>query len=160
MAKRKGGGTINLVTALLKPVIDEHGFSIWDIRFEKEGPDWFLRVLIDPIDGDMDMEACEKLARAINPIIDEADPIEESYYLEVGSPGIGRKLTQPVHFEQLQGEEVLVHLIRTQEGMRDVVGILKGKTEQTVTVQVEDQDMEFDMPSISYIKLNDDANLF
>ena len=87
------------------PVVEGMGLRLWDVRFEKEGPDWFLRVLIDR-DEPLDTDTCEAVSRAIDPLLDEADPIEQSYYLEVGSPGLGRRLTRPEHYEAAQGPEV------------------------------------------------------
>ena len=81
---------------------------------KKEGPDWFLRVLIDR-DEPLDTDTCEAVSRAIDPLLDEADPIEQSYYLEVGSPGLGRRLTRPEHYEQLKGQKCAAHLIRPDE---------------------------------------------
>ena len=92
MAKEKGG-TVQAVEALVAPVLARLGMRLWDVRFEKEGPDWFLRIFIDR-DEPLDMNACEDATRAINPVLDEADPISQSYYREVGSPGLGCKLTQ------------------------------------------------------------------
>ena len=81
---------------------------------KKEGPDWFLRVLIDR-DEPLDTDTCEAVSRAIDPILDEADPIDQSYYLEVGGPGLGRRLTRPEHYEQLKGQKCAAHLIRPDE---------------------------------------------
>ncbi len=97
MAKGKGGNTVAVVERIARPVVEALGYRLWDVRYEKEGPDHFLRVFIDK-DGDMDTADCEKVSRALDPLIDEADPIEESYYFEVGSPGLGRRLTRPEHF--------------------------------------------------------------
>ena len=160
MAKEKGGSKVMKVHSLVAPILEEMGFSIWDVRFEKEGPDYFLKILIDPKEGTMDMDMCEKASRAINPIIDEADPIPESYYMEVGSPGLGRKLTKQEHYDILKGNEILVHLIRAQDGVRDVVGILKEKTADKIIVVAEEKEILIDVKNVSYTKLNDDANLF
>ena len=116
MANRKGaGGTAQAVEALVRPVVEAMGLCIWDVRFEKEGPDWFLRIYLDG-GRPLDMEACEAATRAINPVLDEADPISQSYYLEVGSPGLGRRLTRDEHFTAKRGEKVRAHLIRADEG--------------------------------------------
>ena len=105
MANRKGaGGTAQAVEALVRPVVEAMGLCIWDVRFEKEGPDWFLRIYLDGGGRPLDMEACEAATRAINPVLDEADPISQSYYLEVGSPGLGRRLTRDEHFTAKRGE--------------------------------------------------------
>lgn len=89
MAKQSGGNTAQRVEALVRPVVEGMGLRLWDVVFEKEGPDWYLRVLIDR-DGTMDTDTCAEVSHALDPILDEADPIDQSYYLEVGSPGLGR----------------------------------------------------------------------
>ena len=93
MAKQSGGNTAQRVEALVRPTVEGMGLRLWDVVFEKEGPDWYLRVLIDK-DGTMDTDTCAEVSHALDPILDEADPIDQSYYLEVGSPGLGRKLTR------------------------------------------------------------------
>ena len=100
--KPQQGSAVKVVEALVRPVVEGMDLRLWDVRFEKEGPDWFLRVLIDR-DEPLDTDTCEAVSRAIDPLLDEADPIEQSYYLEVGSPGLGRRLTRPEHYEQLKG---------------------------------------------------------
>ena len=126
MANRKGaGGTAQAVEALVRPVVEAMGLCIWDVRFEKEGPDWFLRIYLDGGGRPLDMEACEAATRAINPVLDEADTISQSYYLEVGSPGLGRRLTRPEHFAAFVGRPVRARLIRPLEnGQRELTGIL------------------------------------
>ena len=124
--KPQQGSAVKVVEALVRPVVEGMDLRLWDVRFEKEGPDWFLRVLIDR-DEPLDTDTCEAVSRAIDPLLDEADPIEQSYYLEVGSPGLGRRLTRPEHYEQLKGQKCAAHLIRPDEqGRRDYAGILRG----------------------------------
>ena len=124
--KPQQGSAVKVVEALVRPVVEGMDLRLWDVRFEKEGPDWFLRVLIDR-DEPLDTDTCEAVSRAIDPLLDEADPIEQSYYLEVGSPGLGRRLTRPEHYEQLKGRKCAAHLIRPDEqGRRDYAGILQG----------------------------------
>ena len=161
MAKEKVGGTVPLVEALVTPVLEELGLRLWDVRFEKEGPDWFLRVFIDR-DTPLDIAACEAATRAINPVIDQADPISQSYYLEVGGPGLGRRLTRDSHFAAKCGQKVLAHLIRANEaGEREVTGILRGKEGTVVTLEREDGTMAaIDTKDASYFKLCDDEDLF
>ena len=127
MAKQQNsGGAAKTVETLVRPTVEGMGLRLWDVRFEKEGPDWFLRVLIDR-DEPLDTDTCEAVSRAIDPILDEADPIDQSYYLEVGSPGLGRRLTRPEHYEALRGQKCAAHLIRPDEaGRRDLAGILQG----------------------------------
>ena len=105
MAKTAGGkNTAGFVETLVRPVVEGMGLSLWDVRFEKEGPDWYLRVLIDKPDGTMDTDTCALVSHAIDPVIDEADPIDQSYFLEVGSPGLGRRLTREEHYDKLKGQ--------------------------------------------------------
>ena len=161
MAKEKVGGTVQIVEALVTPVLEELGLRLWDVRFEKEGPDWFLRVFIDR-DTPLDIAACEAATRAINPVIDQADPISQSYYLEVGGPGLGRRLTRDSHFAAKCGQKVLAHLIRaTEAGEREVTGILRGKEGTVVTLEREDGTLAaIDTKDASYFKLCDDEDLF
>lgn len=161
MAKEKVGGTVQTVEALVTPVLEELGLRLWDVRFEKEGPDWFLRVFIDR-DTPLDIAACEAATRAINPVIDQADPISQSYYLEVGGPGLGRRLTRDSHFAAKCGQKVLAHLIRANEaGEREVTGILRGKEGTVVTLEREDGTLAaIDTKDASYFKLCDDEDLF
>lgn len=165
MAKAKKtqntGGAAKTVEALVRPTIEGMGLRLWDVRFEKEGPDWFLRVLIDR-DEPLDTDTCEAASRAIDPLLDEADPIEQSYYLEVGSPGLGRRLTRPEHYEALRGRKCAAHLIRPDgQGRRDYVGILRGLGEDgAVVLEDGDETYTFPVKSAGYVKLCDDENLF
>ncbi len=155
------GGAAAVVEALVRPTVEGFGLRLWDVRFEKEGPDWFLRVLIDR-DEPLDTDTCEAVSRAIDPILDEADPIDQSYYLEVGSPGLGRRLTRPEHYEQLKGQKCAAHLIRPDEqGRRDAEGILEGlSADGMVTLKSDDGDYTFPVKAAGYVKLCDDEDLF
>lgn len=161
MAKEKAGGTAQQVEALVRPTIEALGLRLWDVRFEKEGPDWFLRVYIDR-DTPLDTDACEAATRAINPLLDEADPIAQSYYLEVGSPGLGRRLERDEHFAVKTGQKVTAHLIRPNEaGERDITGILEQKAGSVVRLRLpEGETAEVDTKDASYFKLCDDEDLF
>lgn len=124
MAKNSSNTTAK-VREIVMPVCSEMGLSLWDVTFEKEGADWFLKVLIEKEDGSLDINECEAFSRKIDPLIDEADPIDQSYFLEVGSPGIERKLRTPEHFEKYLGEKVYVRLIRPDsEKNRELEGVL------------------------------------
>lgn len=167
MAKKKPntgslGGAAKTVEALVRPTVEGMGLRLWDVRFEKEGPDWFLRVLIDR-DTPLDTDTCEAVSRAIDPILDAADPIEQSYYLEVGSPGLGRRLTRPEHFAALKGQKCVAHLIRPDEqGRRDVEGLLQELDgDGNVTLRSEaGESIVFPRGSAGYVKLCDDEDLF
>ncbi len=165
MAKAKKsqntGGAAKTVEILVRPTVEGMGLRLWDVRFEKEGPDWFLRVLIDR-DTPLDTDTCEAVSRAIDPLLDEADPIEQSYYLEVGSPGLGRRLTRPEHYAALRGQKCVAHLIRPDEqGRRDLEGLLDG-LDGAGNVTLVDGEARYTFPvkSAGYVKLCDDEHLF
>ena len=154
------GGAAATVEQLVRPTVEGMGLRLWDVRFEKEGPDWFLRVLIDR-DTPLDTDTCEEVSRAIDPILDEADPISQSYYLEVGSPGLGRRLNRPEHFAQLTGQKCLAHLIRPDaQGRREMSGKLLGLENGSVTLETEEGPVTFALDAASYVKLCDDEDLF
>lgn len=161
MAKAKGGpNTAQVVEALVRPVVEGMGLRLWDVRFEKEGPDWFLRILIDR-DIPLDTDTCEAVSRAIDPVIDAADPIEQSYYMEVGSPGLGRRLTRPEHFELCRGQKVAVRLIRPDEaGRRELEGVLAGRQEGRIALDTPQGPVTFEESAASFVKLCDDEDLF
>lgn len=162
MAKQhNSSGAAKIVEELVRPTVEGMGLRLWDVRFEKEGPDWFLRVLVDR-DEPLDTDTCEAVSRAIDPLLDEADPIEQSYYLEVGSPGLGRKLTRPEHYEVLRGQKCAAHLIRPDEaGRRDLAGILEGlDADGNVTLLDGEVRYTFPVKAAGYVKLCDDEDLF
>lgn len=161
MAKEKSGAaTVRIVEEIVRPVVEDLGLRLWDVRFEKEGPDWYLRILIER-DTPLDTDTCEDVTRAIDPLLDEADPIEQSYYLEVGSPGLGRRLTRDEHFARYLGEKVAVRLIRPDEnGSRDYEGELKAFENGNVTIKTPEGDVTVPLAAASYVKLCDDEDLF
>lgn len=152
MAKK--GSTVSVVYSLVKPVADELGFTLWDVRFEKEGGSWFLRIILDK-PGGVDMDDCAEMSRRVDPILDEADPIEQSYYLEVASAGLGRELRTPEHFEACKGQKVELRLIRPQEGVRDFKGILGGYRDGAVELLTEGESRSFSVKELSFIRLDD-----
>ena len=105
------GNTVSRVTEIITPYAHQLGLEIWDVRFAKEGTDWYLRIFIDK-DGGISIDDCVDLTHAITKPLDEADPISQSYTLEVSSPGVERELTADAHFEKYIGSNVMVRLIR------------------------------------------------
>ncbi len=159
MAKYQKRNTVAEVEELVTPTLEQLGFAVWDVRFEKEGPNWFLRILIDRADGEMmDTDACELASRAVDPIIDEADPIEQSYFLEVGSPGLGRRLTRARHYEACEGEPVSARFIHTESGGRDVSGTLC-RTDNGWCIRNENGDTPLVGSELAFLKLDDDLDL-
>ena len=160
MAKQAGGSTARRVEALVRPIVEGMGLRLWDVVFEKEGPDWYLRVLIDR-DGPMDTDTCAAVSHALDPVLDEADPIPQSYYLEVGSPGLGRRLTRPEHYDALQGQKVRLRLYRPDEaGGREVTGILAGREGDAVALDTDAGAVRVALAAVSKAQLCDDEDLF
>ena len=141
------------VYALIKETVEEQGVSLWDVRFLKEGASWYLRVFIDKPEG-VNIDDCTNVSHAIDPVIDEADPIDKSYYLEVCSPGLQRELTRPFHFESVIGEKIKIKLYKAVDSKKEFTGILKEYGEK-VLLATEDGDLEFGIKDISKANLCD-----
>lgn len=156
----KGSNTASRVRELAQPMCDELGLFLWDVRFEKEGATWYLKVFIDK-DGGVDMDDCEALSRPLSTALDEADPIEQSYVLEVGSPGLGRELRRPEHFECCIGDEIRVCFIRPRNGEKELIGTLCGYEKNTLSLKRPDGELdEIPLSECAYVRLYDDEGLF
>ena len=121
------------VEALAKPVVEDEGCELWSVEYVREAGSWYLRVFIDK-DGGVGIDDCERISRRLDPILDEADPIPDSYVFEVGSAGAERELKRPGDFEKFMGSEVEVKLYQPYEGKKTVVGKLTGYDNGDVTV--------------------------
>lgn len=132
-----GGNVVAVCRALAEPLAAQAGVSIWDVRFVKEGADWFLRIIIDKEEG-VTINDCVEMTHLLNPVLDKADPIAQSYCLEVMSPGIERELTRPEHFEAYQGLPVTVKLYRPDEsGQREFLGLLLSSADDQLVIEDE-----------------------
>ena len=118
------GNTVTRVTELVQPKVEALGLTLWDVRFVKEGASWYLRIFIDK-PGGITIDDCTAVSHAVDPVLDAADPIEVSYYLEVCSPGAERELTKPRHFEGMLGRQVQVTLYQAQDGQKSFTGLLQ-----------------------------------
>ena len=157
MAKSKGGVTVAKVRELCEPIVKNLGLSLWDVRYVKEGADWFLRIYIDKPDG-VDINDCENVSRAINTPLDELDPIEGAYCLEVCSPGIERELINDEHFNQFLNADIMVKMRRPIEGIgREFKGVLTGydKGEVTITDHSGENTVTINKKDAAWIKLDD-----
>jgi ribosome maturation factor RimP len=125
MANKKNGSVADVVTALAAPLAEQLGYSLWDVEYVREGADYYLRITIDSEAG-ITIEDCETFSRAIDPILDEADPITDSYHLEISSPGIERDIKTPEHVAYCIGEMVEARLFAPLQGSRVHRGVLQG----------------------------------
>ena len=121
------------VEALAKPVVEEESCELWAVEYVREAGTWYLRVLIDK-DGGVGIDDCERISRRLDPILDEADPIPDSYVFEVGSAGAERELKRPSDFERYIGSEVEVKLYQPYQGKKSYVGSLEAYEDGNVTV--------------------------
>ena len=117
------------VRELIEPAVEEMGYFLWDVEYVKEGAEWFLRITLDSEEG-ININDCEKVHMAVSPMLDEADPIEGSYRLEVSSPGIERDLKNPMHYFACRGWDVEVKLFAAVDGRKTVKGVLEDYDEE------------------------------
>ena len=150
----KGGNTVKTVWEIVEPFAQELGLRIWDVRFLKEGSSWYLRIFIDK-DGGVSIDDCVDLTHAINKPLDEADPIEQAYFLEVSSPGVERDLVRDEHFEAYIGEKIKVKMIRPIEGKREFSGILSDYSDGNITISLDEGGFTFTKKEASWIKVDD-----
>lgn len=136
------------VEELIKDKIENIGYSLYDVEYAKEGPNYYLRIFIDSEKG-IDLNDCEKVSNEINEKLDEADYIKEQYFLEVSSPGVERILRKDRHLEQNIGKQVEAKLFKKDEkGNKNYIGELKKFDEETVTID----EVKIERKNIAQIK--------
>ena len=143
-----------LTAELAAPAIAEQGCTLWDVEYVKEAGTWYLRILLDK-EGGVDILDCEEISRKVSDLLDEADPIEGSYTLEVGSAGAERALKRPGDFQRYLGSPVLVKLYRAREGRKEFSGYLTSYDEATgdVTITVGKQELVFPKQETALVRL-------
>ena len=143
----------DLTAQLAAPIAQQAGCTIWDVEYVKEAGSWFLRVYIDK-EGGVSIEDCEAVSRPLSDKLDELDPIEGSYTLEISSAGADRALKKPEHFRQFMGSEVEVRLYRPRDGRKEHVGILtEYDTEGNVTLDVAGAPITFEKKELAQVRL-------
>ena len=148
----KGTGIAERVETLITPCVSALGYCIWDVEYVKEGAEWYLRITIDS-DAGIGIDDCERVSHAITPIIDEADPIEDFYYLEVSSPGIERVLRKPEHFSASIGSDVEVRLYAPDEKKRKAyTGTLAAYDGKSIAVCYEGETIVFPCEKVSKVR--------
>ena len=138
LAEKKKGNTVDIVWGIAQPLAEQLGLLLWDVRFQKEGANWYLRIIIDKEDG-VGIDDCVAMNDALDAPLDEADPIDQSYNLQVCSAGIERELVRDFHFEMFMGADIMVKFPKADEtGVKLRKGVLKGYDKGTLTVEYED----------------------
>ena len=145
-------GVVAVVKALAEPLADEFGYILWDVEFVKEGAQRILRITIDSEEG-ITVDDCEKMHRAIDPVLDEADPIEEAYYLEVSSPGIERELKTDMHIGYCVGADVEVKLYAPRDGSKVFRGELLPLDENgNIVILCGENEIVFERATVAKLK--------
>ncbi len=141
----------NTVSEMARPVVEANGLELWDVEYVMEGGQRYLRVFLDGPEG-VTIDQCETISRLLDPMLDEADPIPDSYVFEVGSAGIERQLKRPGDFERFMGEKVEVKLYSAVDGAKQWVGKLEGYDNGAVTVDGR----RFEKKTIASVRLRAD----
>lgn len=142
-----------IVSELARPVAEEHGCSLWDVEYVREAGTNYLRVFIDKVGG-VGIDDCEAISRALDPVLDEADPVPDSYVFEVGSPGAERELKRPSDFEQFLGSEVEVRTYRPVDGQKSFIGVLKSYHDGDVEITIGNTDRILQKTDIAKVRLH------
>ena len=141
-----------LVAKLAQPVVEEKGCELWDVEYVREGSERFLRIYLDK-EGGVDINDCEAVSRAMDPILDEADPIPESYHFEVCSAGLERALKRPGEFARFLGSPITVKLYRPRNGLKEIPGVLRGYEEGRVTLEAGKETITFEKSEVALVRL-------
>ena len=151
--KKGSGGVVGAVKKIAEPLAEELGYFLWDVEYVKEGADMYLRITIDSEEG-ITIEDCEKMHRAIDPLLDEHDPIEEAYHLEISSPGVERDLKNDMQINACEGWDVEVRLYAPINGSKSHLGVLVGLDEENnVVIQTESgEEQKFPRASVASLK--------
>ncbi len=141
-----------LVEKLAKPVVEENGCSLWDVEYVREGSEYFLRLYLDKETG-VDINDCERISRAMDPILDEKDPIPTSYHFEVCSAGLERALKRPSDFERFMGSAITVKLYRPRNCLKEIPCVLAGYEDGRITVTAGKETITFEKSEVALVRL-------
>ena len=140
------------VRQFAEPVVQAHGCSLWDVEYVREGADWFLQLYIDK-PGGVDINDCEAISRAVDPILDEKDPIPGSYHFEVCSAGLERVLKRPSDFQKYLGSPITVKLYRPRNGMKEIPCVLRAYEDGRLTVEAGKETVTFEKSEVALVRL-------
>ena len=141
-----------LVASFARPIVEQHGCTLWDVEYVREGDQRFLRLYLDK-DGGVDITDCEAISRAVDPILDEKDPIPESYTFEVCSAGLERALKRPSDFERFMGSTITVKLYRPRNGLKEIPCTLTGYEDGRITVLSGKETITFEKSEVALVRL-------
>ena len=142
-----------LTAELARPVVEACGCTLWDVEYIKEAGSWYFRLYIDK-EGGVSIDDCEAVSRGVDPLLDEADPIQDAYTFEVSSAGADRPLKKPEHFDAFMGAEVDVKFYKAVNGQKSATGILAGYDDGSVTLNVGGEEITYDKKEIAFVRLH------
>ncbi len=145
----------DIVTGMAQPVADSLGLELVDVEYVKEGASWFLRIFIDKPEG-ITHDDCQAVSERVGEILDNKDPIPQSYILEVSSPGIERPLKKPGDFVKFRGRKVRASTFSPVEGKKEFVGQLEGLADRTVLINVDDKQVAIPLELVARVRLEAD----
>ena len=140
------------VTLFAQPIVEQFGCTLWDVEYVREGSERYLRIYIDK-EGGVDIDDCERVHRAIDPVLDEKDPIADSYHFEVSSAGLERALKRPGDFERFMGSAITVKLYRPRNGLKEIPCVLRGYEDGKVTVEAGKETITFEKSEVALVRL-------
>lgn len=140
------------VEQFARPIVEGCGCTLWDVEFVREGSEQYLRLYIDK-DGGVDIDDCERVHRAVDPVLDEKDPIPTSYHFEVCSAGLERALKRPSDFARFMDSPVLIKLYRPRNGLKEIPGILRGYDAGRITVEAGKETIVFEKSEVALARL-------
>lgn len=141
-----------LVTQLAQPIVEGLGCSLWDVEYVREGDQRFLRLYIDK-EGGVNIDDCEAVSRAMDPVLDEKDPVPESYHFEVCSAGLERPLKRPGDFQKFLGSPVTVKLYRPRNGLKEIPAVLRAYEDGVLTVEAGQETLTFQKSEVALVRL-------
>lgn len=147
---------LEMVTQTAEKICKENNLELVDVQFNKEGGVWFLRVYIDKRDGNIDTENCAIVNSKISKYLDDLDPIEQQYFLEVSSPGIERPLRRPEDFSRFRGHLIRVNTYSKTNGRKVFIGKLEGLENDVLSLVLEDSEELIELPydNVANVKLS------
>ena len=141
------------IAEIARPHVDAEGCTLWDVEYVREAGTWYLRLFIDK-EGGVSIDDCERISRRMDPVLDEEDPIAESYVFEVGSAGADRELKRPGDFEQFMGSEVDVKLYQPVDGSKLYTGRLSGWEDGRVSIECGAKTRSFEKTQVAQVRLH------
>ncbi len=142
----------DLVASFAQPIVEAQGCQLWDVEYVREGSEYFLRLYLDK-EGGVDISDCEAVSRAVDPILDEKDPIQGSYHFEVCSAGLERALKRPGDFQRFLGSPVTVKLYRPRNGLKEIPAVLRGYDDGRITVEAGKETITFEKSEVALVRL-------